>query len=363
MRRSTITTRVLGGSALACAAAALALVFVRYDAPAPRTDILAALGLAAVAAAGWAFACRTAPAFGPAPAPEAGPSSALPGRLPPPRRDLGTVIGFLLLALTPYSAHRLAQGPGGGGVFLGLVGLLLIVVTVKVMLFVRKQTSMKQRLLKLKVLAEDAAHGEVYAVRVRAGEPVRTRFSERGDKPGAVDVSYWHWIVLREGAQEIRLAAPRGDVARAAVRFGGQEGWLYLPKRWKLIDDELPAAFVADGGEALLGLTDPDEVRAYLVKDLRTTSPDRAARRVPSTAKFRAPVHLPLFGGVLLATLLALPVLLLGEDVPTAAAWFLCALAAGSAVTGALRRGGDGARAVLSDVPWTQRDETDPSIA
>ncbi|MCX4974191.1 hypothetical protein [Streptomyces sp. NBC_00620] len=362
MRRSTITTRVLGGSALACVAVALSLVFVRYDAPAPRTDILAALGLAAVAAAGWAFACRTAPALGPAP--EAASSSALPGRLPLPRWDLGTVIGFLLLALTPYSAHRLAQGPGGGGVFLGLVGLLLIVVTVKAMLFARKQTSMKQRLLKLKVLAEDAAHGEVYAVRVQAGEPVRMRLSERGDKPGAVDVSYWHWIVLREGAHEIRLAAPREDVARAAVRFGGQEGWLYLPKRWKLIDDELPTAFVADGGEALLGLTDPDEVRAYLVKDLRTTSSDRSARRVPSTAKFRMPVHLSTFGGALLATLLALPVLLLGNDLPTAAAWFLCALAAGSAVTGALRGAGDGAtRAVMSDVKWTERDETDPSIA
>ncbi|MCX5557937.1 hypothetical protein [Streptomyces sp. NBC_00038] len=362
MRRSTITTRVLGGSALACVAVALALVFVRYDAPAPRTDILAALGLAAVAVAGWALACRTAPALGPAPTPE--PSDSLPRRLPLPKRDLGTVIGFLLLALTPYSAHRLAQGPGGGGVFLGLVGLLLVVVTVKAMLFARKATTMKQRLQKLKVLAEDAEQGEVYAVRVRAGEPVRMRFSERGDKPGAVDVSYWHWIVLREGAREIRLAAPREDVARAAVRFGGQEGWLYLPKRWKLIDDELPTAFVADGGEALLGLTDPDEVRAYLVKDLRTTSPDCTARRVPSTAKFRAPVHLPLLGGALLGTLLALPVLLLGDDVPTAAAWFLCALAVGSAVTGALRGGGDGAtRAVLSDVAWTQQDETDPSIA
>lgn len=52
MRRSTLITRALGSTALVCAAVALSLVFVRYDAPAPRWDILGALGATAVTAGG-----------------------------------------------------------------------------------------------------------------------------------------------------------------------------------------------------------------------------------------------------------------------------------------------------------------------
>lgn len=72
MRRSTLITRALGSTALVCAAVALSLVFVRYDAPAPRWDILGALGAAAVTAGGWMLACRTAPPLGAAPSTAAG---------------------------------------------------------------------------------------------------------------------------------------------------------------------------------------------------------------------------------------------------------------------------------------------------
>lgn len=61
MRRSTFITRALGGAALLCAAVALSLVFVRHDAPAPRWDMVGALGAAVVTAGAWALACRTAP--------------------------------------------------------------------------------------------------------------------------------------------------------------------------------------------------------------------------------------------------------------------------------------------------------------
>ncbi|MET8125125.1 hypothetical protein ABZV67_05910 [Streptomyces sp. NPDC005065] len=50
MRRSTLITRALGSTALVCAAVALSLVFVRHDAPAPRWDMVGALGAAAAAA-------------------------------------------------------------------------------------------------------------------------------------------------------------------------------------------------------------------------------------------------------------------------------------------------------------------------
>ncbi|MGW3418958.1 hypothetical protein [Streptomyces phaeochromogenes] len=362
LRRSTLATRVLGGATWACAAVALVLVLVRDDAPVPRTDLLVTLGLAVVAAAGWALAWRTAPVIEPSSGRE--PETSPPGRLPLPKRDLGTVAGFLLFLLTPFSMLQLSLGPGDGGLFSGLLALFLVVVTVNAAAMARRRTSQAPTLRKLRVLAEDAAHGEVYAVRVRAGEPVRLRFSERGDKPGTVDVSYWHWIVLRDGTREIRLSAPREDLARAAVRLGGQDGWLCLPKRWKLIDEELPAVFVADSGEAVPGLVAPEDVRTYLTRDLHPTAADRTARRVPSAAKFRAPVHLPMLGGAGLAALLVLPVLLLGEDVPAPLAWLLCLLATASAMAGAVRGVGHGAtRAILGDASWTEQDDTDPSIA
>ncbi|MGW6896070.1 hypothetical protein ACWGF2_05330 [Streptomyces sp. NPDC054919] len=40
MRRSTFITRALGSVALLCAAVPLSLVFVPYDAPAPRWDMV-----------------------------------------------------------------------------------------------------------------------------------------------------------------------------------------------------------------------------------------------------------------------------------------------------------------------------------
>ncbi|MFE7712717.1 hypothetical protein ACFU6I_44935 [Streptomyces sp. NPDC057486] len=367
MPRSTLITRASAAAALACAAVALVLVFARYDAPARRWDILAALGAATVAAGGWALACRTAPPLRTA-SPAAGQGTTyspppLPRKLPLPARDAGRATGAILIVLTPFTLTRLAAGTKGG-ILSGLLIILVFIVTVKALGFARRQVSQADIQRKLRVLAEDADRGELHAVRVRVGEPVRMRYLKRGSKPGELDVTQFHWLVLRKGEREVKLAAPPEEVGRAALRLGDQEGWLIWPERWKLIEAELPAAFVADSGEILMGLTDPDEAHPYLKGALHTAPGDRTIRRLPRTAKFQAPVHTPILGGALLAALLTAPVLYFGsDDMPAALSWLLCALAAAAIVIGAIRGTREATRSLPEGLSWTVVEESDPSIA
>ncbi|REE60757.1 hypothetical protein BX257_3306 [Streptomyces sp. 3212.3] len=364
MRRSTLITRALGTIGLACAATALALVFVRYDAPAPRGDILSALGAAGVAAGAWALACRAAPPLGAASfaARQPSPVPPLPHRLPLPARDVGRATGAVLLILTPFVLTRLAAG--SGGVLAGALIIFVFVVTVKALLFARRRASRAEVRRKLHVLSEDARRGELHAVRVRVGEPVRMRYLKRGDKPGELDITQFHWLVLRDGGREIRLGGSHEEVGRAALRLGGQEGWLCWPERWKLIDEDLPAAFVADSGEVIMGLADPEEARPYLNGIARPPFSDRAVRRLPRTAKFSAPVHARILGGALLAALLTAPVLCFGPDnLPWVLDWLLCALAAASVVVFPMRGVGEATQALSDGLSWTVREEKDPSIA
>lgn len=282
MRRSTFITRALGSVSLVCAAVALSLVFVRHDAPAPRWDIVGALGAAVVTAGAWALACRTAPPLGAAPS-VAGERPPLPHRLPLPARDVGRATGTVLLVLTPLVLTRLAAG--SGGVLSGLLIILVLVVTVKALLFARGRVGEGVTRSKFRVLADDAARGELHAVRVRVGEPVRMRYLRRGGKPGELDVTQYHWLVLQDGERAIRLSNAPEEVGRAVLRLGGQEGWLCWPQRWKLIEAELPAAFVSDGGEVLMGLTDPDEARSYLTgpRPRRPTARSGACPAPPSS--------------------------------------------------------------------------------
>ncbi|MEU1619671.1 hypothetical protein ABZ479_20520 [Streptomyces sp. NPDC005722] len=363
MRRSTLITRTFGGMALACAAVALALVFVRYDAPAPRWDVLSALGAAAVTAGAWALASHVAPPLVTAPSPPGQPlPPPLPRRLPLPARAVGRTTGAVLLIVTPFVLARLAAG--SGGVLSGAVIILVLVLTVKTLLFARRRVSGAEMRAKMRVLSEDAGRGELHAVRVRVGEPVRMRYLERGSKPGELDVTQFHWVVLHDGAREIRLAGPAKEVGRASLRLAGQEGWLCWPERWKLIDEELPAAFVADGGEVFTGLADPDEARPYLGGAHRAATADRPVRRLPRTTAFSAPVHGRILGGALLAALIAAPVLYAGPGrLHWAVDWLLCALAGAAVVLLPLRGTGEASGALPEGPHWSVREESDPAIA
>ncbi|MEV7687775.1 hypothetical protein [Streptomyces bungoensis] len=362
MRRSTLITRTFGGASLACAAVALSLVYLRYDAPAPRWDILAALGASAVTAGVWVLACRAAPPLGPAPSTVTQQPPAPPRRLPLPARQVGRTTGAVLLMLTPFVLTRLAAG--SGGVLSGVLIILVFVVTVKTLLFARRRVSRADVLGKLRVVVQDAARGELRAVRARVGEPVRLRYGTRGDKPGELSVSQYHWLVLRVGGREVKLAASPEEVGTAALCLGGQEGWLCWPERWKLIEQELPAAFVADTGEVIMGLTDPDEALPRLRDTGRADVSDRPVRRLPRTARFLAPVHTWMLGGALLAALITTPVLYVGPGrLPWALDWLLCALAAASVVVLPVRGLGEASQGLPEGVSWTVREESDPSIA
>ncbi|MFR9800656.1 hypothetical protein ACL02U_32895, partial [Streptomyces sp. MS06] len=249
---------------LVASAAALVLVFARYDAPSPRLGIVGAVAAALVLAGAWALACRVAPPLaGPAKAPT-GDTESVPAALPAPFRDPGRTAGAVLLALTPVTLARLAGGTEPTALE-GVGMLLVLIVTLKVVGPLRKATSQKDERRRLKVLIEDAKAGEVYGLRVRAGRPTYVRYSERGDKPGEVSVSHFTTYAFQplQGGEDIPLGTARSELARAGVLLGGEEGWLILPKRWKLIEGALPVGFVADhGGVALLGLTTPGSLPA-----------------------------------------------------------------------------------------------------
>ncbi|MFI9810417.1 hypothetical protein ACIHEJ_40160 [Streptomyces sp. NPDC052301] len=128
--------------------------------------------------------------------------------------------------------------------------------------------------------------------------------------------------------------------------------------------DELPAAFVADTGEVVMGLSDPDEARPFLRGDSRAAASDRPVRRLPRIAKFSAAVHSRTVGGALMAALISAPVLYVGPDaMPWALDWLLCALAAVPVVVLPVRGIAEASHALPDGVRWTVQEESDPSIA
>lgn len=368
MRRSTLLTRALGTGALAAAATSLALVYVPVTPSAPRLDTVGALAAGAVLTAAWALACLTAPRLkAPVTSPPAEPP-ALPAHLPSPPRDLGRATGATLIALTPCTLVWLAMT---GGTFIGsFLFFLTLFGTLKIATFLRRSASPKVFRDKVRVLIEDAAAGEVHAVRVRVGRPLLLRYSERGDHPGQISVTQEYSLLLHDaGGDEIPLATTEvSELARAGELLSGAQGWLMWSRRYKLIESMQPVAFVADhDGTTILGLTNPAEVTyrtaTHSARDPRPTTRDRRARPLRRNAKFRLPVHGPIAAGALLASLLCLPALLLGTDgLPALLAWLLCGLAAAAFVYGVLRGVGANTDSVVKDTEWTVRDEQDPSI-
>jgi len=369
MRRSTLLTRTLGAGALAAAAAGLALAYGGFDTSAPRLDVIGCLAASAVLTAAWALACRAAPPLYPPPSPGPAPDvPPIPARLPSPVRDFSRATGTVLIAFSPIVLARLAEREG---VFGAVFFLLVLFLTVKFAWSLRKQVSSKEAHAKIKVLIEDAAAGEVHAIRARVDRPLVYRYHERGNKPGRLSTTHQYCLALKDTkGDEIPLAVgDRVEIARAGAALSGTEGWLLFSTRYKLIEDAQPAAFVADhDGTTVLGLTHPEEVTyrtaTAAARELRPTTRDRTTRKVPRTAKFRLPVHGRIAAGALLAALLCLPLLLLEtDDVPGLVAYPLCVLAGVALMWAVLNGVAEVQHTVLRDTEWAVREESDPEIA
>ncbi|MFJ8828362.1 hypothetical protein ACIREE_42525 [Streptomyces sp. NPDC102467] len=371
MRRSTLLTRALGTCVLAATATAMALVYVRSTKPAPRLDLVATLAAAVVLTAAWALACRSAPPLtaptpaSPAPARDAA-TPPIPSRLPALTRDFGRATGTVLILLAPVTLARLAMR--GSDLFGAILYLLVIVITYKAVRALSKATSQRGDRAKLRVLIKDAAEGEVYAIRVRAGRPLHLRYHERGDGPGKLRTTYDNCLALFDArGREVPLIADRAELARAGAVLADSEGWLLFALRHKLIEEMQPAAFVADrDGTTLLGLTPPDSsyrtATATAQKPL-PTSRDRATRPVPRVAKFRLPVHGQIAAGALVAALLYLPMVLIDRSELSGLIAYPLALLAGAALaTGVLRGVGETMDCLLKDTEWSVREEWDPEI-
>ncbi|AUG82182.1 hypothetical protein CFP65_7611 [Kitasatospora sp. MMS16-BH015] len=107
---------------------------------------------------------------------------------------------------------------------------------------------------KAKVVRADSAAGAVPAVRAEVVAAVREDTTGPGNRPGTAAVSSRHWLELRSGATTVQLAlADPHSGPFLAERLAGRPGWLVSARRWRLIKDEQPLAFVTDDGEVVWG--------------------------------------------------------------------------------------------------------------
>lgn len=115
MRRSTVWTRRWGGAALASAAVAALLPFLRYGAPVPRWDVIGALAVSLVCGLAWVVASSRAPMAGPPPVGQSGEGNGpVPGIIPrTPLSSFGRGLGLALAAYALVAAQLLAWQPDG----------------------------------------------------------------------------------------------------------------------------------------------------------------------------------------------------------------------------------------------------------
>ncbi|MFI9153790.1 hypothetical protein [Streptomyces sp. NPDC053367] len=111
MRRSTPWTRGWGAAALVSAAAAVLLPFLRYGAPVPRWDVMAAAAVSLVSGLGWVAATWRAPLVAAARPLDDGP---VPGVIPRrPLSSLGRGLAVTVGAYALVAAQLLAWQPDG----------------------------------------------------------------------------------------------------------------------------------------------------------------------------------------------------------------------------------------------------------
>ncbi len=319
-RTSTPLATTLGAAAVLSTAAAWGAACIRYDASAPRLDVLVPLALAAVFAGGWLLASRAAPPVEPLPA-TAPPRERIPGKLGAVRRDWGFFAASCLTIWAPYVAARTAYGDGGsalGSAYCAITLLFGAVLSLYAISLLKSQLGPAQRMLR-----KDAAAGSVHAVRVRFGTPVQDADSS----------SYYVELVLDVDARRrptVRLQAMPGynfreavgakHLTHAAARLVGHGGWLCWPSRWRyvaLLDKQrtVSAAFVSDSGHVVWGVTPEEDYAKYLRGDaarapLCETDTALAVEPLPQPSRYFPKAHASSLRVAAVGALLAVPFLL-----------------------------------------------------
>ncbi|MEW2402691.1 hypothetical protein [Streptomyces sp. NPDC046862] len=380
--RSTRFATTLGGAALVCSAVAWGAAVVRYDADAPRLDILVPLALAALLAGGWLLAVRAAPPVEPLPVAPA--RDGIPGKLGTIRRDWGYIGAAYVTAWAPFAAARAAYGEGGslvGSAYCGLTLLFGVVVSLYAIGLLTDQLGAGQRMLK-----EDAASGGVHAVRVRFGTAVREEYRRpTGTGVGSIITTSSYYVdLLPEGdtdrQQAIRLQSmyagdnfriPTGEkhLSYAAAQLSGHSGWLCWPTRWKDIagtdkQRSVSAAFVTDTGRVVWGQTAEQDWEPWLrgaAAPVCRTDSAVAAEPLARPSRFRPKVHTRTLLIAAIAALTAVPYLLgavpykLGLALGAAAGILALVAAARLSVLGVQKQN-------LDPELWTVRNESHPSL-
>ncbi|WP_327317979.1 hypothetical protein [Streptomyces sp. NBC_01235] len=379
--RSTPLATALGGAALLFTAVAWGSAVVRYDAVAPRLDILVPLALAALLAVGWLLAVRAAPPVEQLPA--AAAREGIPATLGTVRRDWGHVGAAYLTVWAPFAAARAAYGEGGsvfGSAYCGLTLFFGVVMSLYATGLLTDQLGAAQRMLK-----EDAAAGSVHAVRVRFGTPVREEYRRpTGMGVGSVMTTSSYYVDLlpeggADGQDAIRLKSMSGDnfripigekhLSHAAAQLSGHTGWLCWPTRWKDIagtdkQRRLSAAFVADTGHVVWGLMAQQDWESWLRDDaapVRETDTGLAVEPLPRPSRFRSKVHARTLLIAAVAALTAVPYLV--GAVPYGLGLALGAVAGVLALVAGGRLGIVGVQKQNMDPElWTVRHEAHPSL-
>ncbi|MGA5896873.1 hypothetical protein [Streptomyces venetus] len=380
--RSTPVTTTLGGAALVCTAGALGAAVVRYDADAPRLDVLMPLALAALLAGGWLVAVRSAPPV--ERLPDSPARQGIPGTLGAIRRDWGYIAAAYLTAWAPYAAARAAYGKGGsvvGSAYCGLTLLFGVVVSLYAIGLLTGQLGAAQRML-----AEDAASGSVHAVRVRFGTAVREEYRRpTGTGVGRILTTSSYYVDLvpdggpdGQGAVQLKsmyagdnFRIPIGEkhLSYAAAQLSGHSGWLCWPTRWKDIagtdkQREVSAAFVADTGHVVWGQMAEQDWEPWLrgeAAPVRETDSGLTAEPLPHPSRFRPKVHTRTLLITVAAALTAVPYLLgavpyeLGLVLGAGAGFLTLAAAARLSVIGVTKQN-------MDPNLWTTRTKTHPSL-
>lgn len=394
-KRSTLLAKILGGAALACLAGGLGMTIVRYDAEAPRLDVLVPLALAAMLVGGWVLAVRAAPPVERIPLPSTH-REGIPTTLGAVRRDWGYIAAVYLTIWAPYAAARAAAGTGGsviGSAWCGITLLFAVAMSLYAIGLLKTQLGAAQRML-----MEDAAAGSVHAVRVRFGTAVRQDYrAPAGTGVGDITTTNSYWVDLLPegdfggdtggdtggdpGGQRVVRLQPMysGDNFRvmigdkhlsyAAAQLSGHSGWLCWPRRWKDIaaTDKtrgVSAAFVSDTGHVVWGRTGQQDCEHWLrggAAPVCETGSGPAAEPLPHPSRFLPKAHTRALLIAAAAALTAVPYLLglvphaLGLALGAAAGILALAASASLTLIGIQREN-------MDPELWTVSDEAHPSL-